>query len=116
MPPLSSEEVRKICEFVAAVAERGGLKVEPTYRVLFVKPSDAASLGADAVEVEEGVYVDPKGAVYVRSDLLANVAIEKVMAGLVSLILIRNFGRLSREYVREFVAQYYGEVIAYLYG
>ena len=117
MQPLTPKEVKKVCEYTIAIVRRLGLSASFNYSVVFLSPGDLEriSKGETVVEVEDGVYVDPRGLIIVRSDLLANIAVRKVMVGILSLASIENFGEISMSLVNKLVNEYYDKILVYLY-
>jgi len=118
MQPLTAKEIKRLCKFVFAIAEKAGLSISPSYNVVFVSSKELKELlkKRSTIEVEEGVYIDPKGLVIVRDDFLANVAIRKVMVGVLSLAVIESFGSINKELVDILVNEHYDRILANLYS
>ncbi len=115
--PLSKSEVLKICKFLNSLIESKGLKVHYPYTISFLQEDELRKLNLrDIVEVDEGLYVSSRGLIILRKDFLPNVAIKKLIMGILAITSILNFGKIDMNFVKSLSDELFDKVLVYLYS
>jgi len=85
---------------------------------MFLKPEELEKITKTStiIEIDDGVCIDPRGFIFMRNDFLANIAVRKLMMGILSLISIENFGDVNLKLIRGLVDKYYDKILIHLYG
>ena len=116
MQPLSTIEINKIYRFIQALLGRASINVNRKYEVVFLDYRKLEKIRERSnILCVNDICLDPRGIILLNKEVLPNVAIKKVMLGMVLLAFLDNFGNINLKYANKLVEEYYDKVIVYLY-
>lgn len=97
---IEESEIRSVLNVTMRVLASRGLE-RPTLYYIYVYCKEKPH---GLIEVRPGVYVS-YGVLAIKGGVLANIAFEELISGLVALSLLETMGAIDREFVKEFTKE-----------